>query len=240
MRVIVRYFGVSTWDRLAMVLEASLRRHCAHWVIDLQRFDPPMIGASPLGLNQNVCNTQKLDEWVRTVEALPDGEDVLLLDADTVVLRPLDDVWRMPFDLAYTGKPVGARYPLNAGVIFLRVSARTKRFLTAWMVENRRFFQDPREHQVWRPNYGGMNQSAFGALLHADIRHSLCVARLPCAEWNVEDEHWDTFDPAVARILHVKSELRETILRGTPAGEYRALARLWLDLEAQTTVARTA
>jgi len=230
-RVIVRYFGAAHWDLHARVLGASLRRHCPGWALDIQAAQPK-VETSPLGLHNSVVNTQKLDLWAEAVAAAADGDRLLLLDADTVVLRPLDPVWATPFDLAYTVKQPGARFPFNGGVIFLRVTAAARAFMAAWQAENRRMLEDPQHHQVWRPAYGGQNQSALGALFH-QRRVAGTVLRLPCVEWNCEDESWDAFDPTRTRILHCKGELQRAIRRQvSPSGPVRPLLALWRQLAA--------
>jgi hypothetical protein len=240
-RIIVRYFGGKEWDRLASVLRYTIAQHCQDWLVDVERVQPADL-ASPLGSKVCVVNTQKLDYWAAAVKALPDGERVLLLDADTAILRSLDDVWDRAFDVAYTTKPEGSRMPFNAGVMFLRVSPATRAFMDAWVTENRRMFEDPAWHQVWRPAYVGMNQSALGYLLHhRQPRLELNIARLPCLEWNLEDEHWSQFEPSRTRIVHYKSALRDAMFKRTGPEDdaQRQLIKLWRDLEGEclTTVA---
>ena len=55
--------------------------------------------------------------------------------------------------MAYTTKP--SRFPFNSGVVFVRTTAATKRFIEAWRAENLRMLSDSRYHQTWRRQYGG-------------------------------------------------------------------------------------
>jgi hypothetical protein len=226
--IVVRYFdepGADRWARLAGVLARSIARWCPEWTLDLQELPPASGLSSPLGLKRDVGNTRKLDAWAAAIAAAVPGDRVLLLDADTLVRRPLDEVWDAPFDVAYTTKPVEARHPFNGGVIFLRVSAATQAFMATWARENRRMLDDPSHHQVWRPAFGGINQSALGMLLKQG-GHGLQVKRLPCAEWNLEDEHWDVFDPDRARIVHYKSDLQRALF-GKAERTYGSLVKEW-------------
>lgn len=236
-RIIVRYFGSAHWHDHARVVEASARRHCPGWVLDVQGASPQDL-ASPLGSKMAVVNTQKLDLWAEAVDAASAGDRLLLLDADTAVLRSIEDVWAQPFDLAYTTKPRGSRFPFNGGVVFVRVSSLTRAFLRQWQAANRFLFEHPKEHDIWKPHYGGMNQSALGMLLSSNTqakpeawktwRHQLQVLRLPCAEWNCEDESWASFDPERTRIVHFKGELQRAILdRRAPTSELKPLLLLW-------------
>lgn len=237
-RLVVRYFGPGPsrdWARLVAVLTASARQHCPGWDLDI--VDEPYIDtmASPLGVHANVFNTQKLDAWTRAVDAAPYGTRILLLDADTIIRLPLDDVWEQVFDVAYTTKPAdaGPRFPFNLGVLFLRVSDATRQLMETWATANRRMLADPREHQVWRPAFGGINQAAFGRVRREGALRHLAVVRLPCQTWNCEDESWAAFDPAATRIVHFKGELfRALFHRVKPDPEMRPLLAIWHDAEA--------
>ncbi len=234
-RIVVRYFGPgskSEWLRMVRVLTFTARQHCPGWALDVQQV-PPSPLASPLGLASAVHNTQKLDEWDAAVQRAAPGDRLLLLDADMAILRPLDPAWEADFDLAYTVKPKESRMPFNAGAIFVRVSPATRTFIAAWAAENRKMFDDPAHHQVWRPCYGGLNQAALGALLHRGGHKGLNVRRLACLEWNCEDEHWGQFDPKVTRVLHVKGELQRAVFaRCSTSPETKPLVALWRSLEA--------
>jgi len=241
---VVRYFDDTQkghWARLVQVLVHTARTHCPGWTLDVADTGPSEI-YSPTGRQPDADNTRKMDAWAAAVAAASDGDRLLLIDGDTIIRRPLDDVWTRRFDLAYTRKPEEARYPFNGGVIFLRVSDRTRRFMQMWRDVNRFLLEHPQEHDVWRPAYGGMNQSALGMLFtqpdqawpaqFKGYRHELDVLRLPCLEWNCEDEHWDVFDPSVTRIVHYKSGLqRATLLREDVSRAHSTLVSEWRALE---------
>jgi hypothetical protein len=218
------------YARMARVLAASARRHCPDWSIDVAfrraAVPPTHVDAA------YAANTAKLAHWADVVVAAAEGDRLLLADADVLVLRPLDDVWARPFDVAYTVRPAGGRFPLNAGVVFVRVSDRSRQFVRAWQAENARMLRDRLHHQGWRRQFGGLNQAALGALLHAGGVSGCALETLPCAEWNCEDSTWPAFDPAVTRILHVKSLLRRAIFRGAMHGPaLRPLVHLWRESE---------
>ena len=147
-----------------------------------------------------------------------------------MILRPLNAVWDLPFDVAYTVRP--RLLPLNAGVVFVRVSDRVRAFMTAWRDENRRMLTDTQHHQVWRRRYGGINQAALGAVLESPRTDGLAITPLPCSEWNCEDSTWRAYDPDVTRIVHLKSQLRIALFHGGSGGqEVRRLVTLWRALE---------
>lgn len=162
-----------------------------------------------------------------------DGEQLLLLDTDTCLLRPIDDVWDRAFDIAYTTKdncPLG--FPFNLGVFFVRVADGTRALLQSWKAENDRMFRLWFEDPSWRRRFGGVNQAAFGSLLDQGQLSGLNVLHLSCQEWNCEDSAWPTFDPEVTRILHVKDGLRRSVMsrQSTPEPLLPA-ARAWRSLD---------
>lgn len=234
-RLVVRYFGPGRdqiWTRLVNVLTYTAQKHCHGWQLDIAAIEPSEATlASPRGVQGYVWNTHKLDAWTRIVDEAPDGQELLLLDADTVILRPLDDVWARPFDIAYTFKPDPAIMPLNGGVVFVRATAAARAFMHAWREQNRFFLDNPSEFDKERL-CGGVNQAALKVLLTRS--HPAVIRKLPCQEWNCEDEHWSVFDSKVTRILHIKSHLQKAIFRmAKPEDHERPLVNLWRQLEAE-------
>lgn len=226
------------WERFARVLETTARRHNPAWSIEVAEIPmEPRAG----GLDGYYrANTLKLDYWVAQVLAATNGDELALLDADMMVLGPLDDVWRQPFDLAITMRDLREPsvraivhgFPLNAGVVFLRISSRVRDFIAAWGQENRRMLEDRPHHHRWQRRYGGINQSALGFLRENGGLAGLEVAELPCAIWNCEDASWKSFDPERTRIVHVKGGLRRAVLGiGRGSVTCRPLAALWQSLE---------
>lgn len=230
-RLVSCYFGSSPdWERLARVLEFGARRHCSGWDINVRRIAPPAptysISAS------KTANTHKLDHWTEQVERAEDGQHLLLLDTDTMILGPLDSAWSEEFDFGYTVKT--CRFPFNAGAIFLRVSNRCRAFMRWWRDENRLMYQDAAYHKPWYRRFGGMNQAALGKVLTDGVaeRMGVRLATLPCAAWNCEDASWAAFDPRVSRIVHLKSGLRLAALAtGDGSTRLMPLVRIWRALE---------
>jgi hypothetical protein len=228
------------WRRLAAVLETSAQQHCPDWEIRVREIAPAP-ATSAIGHESHARNTQKLEHWCEIVSAATSGDRVLLIDADTFILRPLDHIWSRAFDLAYTTKR-GAKFPFNGGVIFLRISDRVKAFVGDWAARNRGMLSDRVHHVRWRQRYGGINQGSLASLL-AENTHGLAIQELPCLEWNCEDSAWAAFDPDVTRIVHVKSALRraifQTIRPSRPDKTLVPLIERWRALEAHA-LARSA
>ena len=164
---------------------------------------------------------------------------LLLIDADTFVTNPLDPIWAYEFDLAYASKP-RERFRLNGGVIFLRISPVVKRFVSAWLEENHRLLLSPQDFAPWRKTHGGINQAALGSVLHREAG-GLRVRQLSCREWNCEDSAWSTFDPAITRIVHVKSDLRNAaVFKRAYPDELHPLVAAWRTAEKASRVGREA
>jgi hypothetical protein len=215
------------YERMARVLEMTARRWCPGWDVSVQRVPPPVTRGS----SADAANHYKLQAWAAAVERLPDGELLLLVDADTFITGSLDGVWDQAFDVAYTARPEGSRYPFNAGVIAVRGGAAARTFLAAWVAQDGAFLRDSAARRPWRQQYGGQNQASLGALLYGGAVTDASVKALPCARWNCEDTTWALFSEDT-RIVHVKGALRSAAFGGhTPVGKdwlpVRHLAHLW-------------
>jgi hypothetical protein len=232
------YFGPAQFERMAAVLRHTALKHCAGWDVRVERITPST-HHSPFGVASHTTNTQKLDWWAEVVATASDAQQILLIDGDTIVLRPLDEIWLQAFDIAYTMREPDARYPFNGGAVFLRVNDRTRLFMRAWRDQNLRLLRSPAEHQVWKRTYGGCNQAALGSLLELGTVRALRVGlfEIPCAEWNCEDSSWarELAAPGQARVLHIKSRLRHTVFRQMGADRaLEPLARLWREAEKES------
>jgi len=228
------YFGSGAageeFRRMARALEYSALRHAPAWRLELREVPPATGYRSTLGVPAHEANSAKLDYWRARIAAADDGDRVLLIDADTMITGPLDPVWDLPFDLAIT--TAAERLPFNAGVVFVRVSDRTRAFLEQWAAVNRSFLGDAAALRPWRTRYAGINQAALGFMLER-AGHGCDVARLDGAIWNCEDSNWKRFDPELTRIAHLKSELRRAIFRGlTGRRDLAPLVAAWRTLEA--------
>lgn len=242
-RLLACYFATrdgsaSYWDRLVRVLGYSASLQCPGWEIRIDTIQVPTLRA--MFVESLADNTHKLAWWHQRVEEAADGDRLLLIDADTAILRPLDSLWQREFDFAYTAR-TGSRFKLNGGVIFLRVSNRTRAFMEAWVKQNAALLSMKRRE--WRRRAGGVNQASLEDLIQAAGHFGVRLLELPCAEWNCEDSAWGSFDPDVTRILHIKSLLRIACIDRKPlvSTDVRLPAQVWRALEhAATAQAKTA
>lgn len=232
--LVASYFGdgaAGQWPRLARVLAYTAAQHCPHWARQIDAIRPtPMTSA--IGHASHVANTQKMIHWGEAVAASAEGDRLALLDADLMILRPLDPIWDLPFDVAYTVKD--SRFPFNSGVVFVRSSPAARRFVAAWLAENIRMLGDGAAHAGWRRKYGGINQASLGYVLEHNLAAEVAILPIPCLEWNCEDHSWRAYNPSVTRIVHVKSRLRMSVFRLMPTDPaLRGLVKRWHALEAE-------
>ncbi len=149
------------WERMARVLAMTAQEQCRGWDVNVEAIQPGAVAMRSTLPRTIAANTRKLERWTELVTASQDGDRLLLMDADTMVLRPIDDVWDEAFDLAYTTRHSG-RFPLNGGVLFVRVSHGIRAFFARWCDENTRMLHDRAHHATWQRRYAGINQAAFG------------------------------------------------------------------------------
>lgn len=226
------HFGGGQFAELARVLRVTADRHCPHWD---RRIDAIAGHQLRSAHDAYADNTHKLDQWNAFIQSQPDGARVLLIDADTAIVRPLDCVWNWPFDVAYTIRPSSYKLPLNGGVVFVYVNDRSKAFMANWAAVNRQMVSDRALHSKWRKKFGGINQASFGCV--RDQAPTVRFWMLPCVEWNCEDSSWPDFSPEVTRILHVKSLLRRCVFNLTGStGSVKAAAKYWRALQQESQV----
>lgn len=234
------YFGGDDYVRMARVLEHTARVHCQGWDIRVERATPPVRTGGQNDSHR--VNTQKMDCWLAQLAPAVDGDCILFLDADTFIVRPLDAIWVLPFDLAYTIKP-GAHPPFNTGVVAVRVSARIRAWFELWHGEQLRMLRDALYHHPFHRRYGGTHQAALGALLERRQQldgpgRDLDILGLPCLEWNCENSAWAEFNPRLTRIVHIKDPLRKAVFkRQPPTREVWPIVQAWRQAETRATVA---
>jgi hypothetical protein len=217
--------GSTDYARLAQALERSVAVNSPHTPIDIVRVAPDDSFAAERpdpadsGL---VGNARKVVAWNEIVQAAPDGEALLLLDCDTLVLGDLEI--EPAAAITYTARPSWARLPFNAGVILVRGGPPARRFFVDWTAENLRLLHDRSRHRPLREKFGGLNQAALGVLR---ARGGYDLAQLPCVTWNCEHTSWPQFGPET-KILHLMGRMRAAAL-GTrePEDDIRPMVELW-------------
>lgn len=217
------------WARMARVLRFTAAHQCPGWTCTIERLPIPITRAGRIAAHEN--NSVKLAYWNRAVQSAREGDRLLMLDADTMILRPLDDLWLTAFDLAYTVKD--SKPAFNAGVFALHVHDGTRAFMNTWVTHNDRLLEETPTKMSWQLRYGGVNQASLASVLpQAESEFGLSVSALPCHEWNCEDVSWASFGPAT-RIVHIKGDLRRMLFYGPiyRKPDLSPLSEIWRSLE---------
>ena len=83
------------YERMYRVFQKSIRKNTSH------QLDTIRITAPKLKRNQSFdSNTAKLNEWQRYLESQPEGAELIFMDCDMLVLKPLQDAFERNFDVA--------------------------------------------------------------------------------------------------------------------------------------------
>lgn len=86
------------YARMAKVLDYTARKNCPDWQVDVRLIEPGKY--SNQHQHSHTSNTHKLDHWNRFAQECADGDRVLLMDADMMIIQGIDDIWGREFDLA--------------------------------------------------------------------------------------------------------------------------------------------
>jgi hypothetical protein len=201
---------------MAHALSVSASEHNPSWRVIVERIDSDSRGTFG-------TNSAKLARWASFIESCADGERVLLIDADCYVRSPLHTAFAAPFDIAFTRKKEHGPLPFNAGVVVVRVSDTSKRFMRQWLALNDAFMADRNSYTPYERRFGGINQAALGALLERG-GHGATIEWLAASEFNsCHAPLW--CNPG--RIVHVKSHLRKAVIMRLARGPYAPLIIEW-------------
>lgn len=209
-------FGEGRYRQMADALKRSVERNSPHKLI-VHDIRPKRRS----GRHKLVINTVKIEKWNEVVQQAEDN--IVLLDCDTVLLKDVSHVFEKDFDLAYTKRTEGVRFPLNGGVVFVKPTKESKEFFKEWLDVNNRMMREPHFHRPWHVKYAGINQASFGYLLENDP--TIDIIDLPCAKYNACDTvDWrDLEDPY---ILHIKSDLQNQCFAKEPS-RFKEAAKIW-------------
>lgn len=197
------------YDLLLKVMELSIAINMPRkTVLDIvQSPAPPYTDKRlPIGLT---TNTKKLEYWIRLMDEAKDGERLIFMDCDMLVLGDMEEAFdRKQFDIGYTVRQSG--FPLNGGVLFVNVNPSSREFMHLWKKANDDMFADPTLLGPWRRKYAGMNQASFGYMLEKG-KHQSKLVSFSCGEFNSCDDTWAGVNDKT-KALHIKGTLRKACL----------------------------
>lgn len=111
--------------------------------------------------------SSKTLSWEQAILQQQEGEEVALLDVDTLVIKDLRPIFSdQQADVIFTYKTGG--FVLNTGVLLCRVNSRTCAFFRAWRQETLSILHDPKRYKQAndaRLPYGASDQMALHLML---------------------------------------------------------------------------
>jgi hypothetical protein len=230
----VLFGGKESYERLANVLRKSVERYSPNTPLTIRKRKRDtkirvMGRQRAIEVQGNATKTKYHNEIVQEAK---NGEVIGLLDCDLMVLRPLGSIEEEEFDIAVTYRPEGSKLLFNSGVVFVRISNRTKNLYAEWWEVAEAMLEDIEFFKRWRDPFGGINQTSLGYLLGKNRWRKLKILKLPCQEWNCENETWTMF-AANTRIVHMLGDLRLAALDGRITGTFqmREIAKIWNRIE---------
>lgn len=214
-----------TWTRLLNVFRESVRLHMPE--VELVE---KIIKAPRQVAGKSACmtyNTVKLGIWNDYIQEAT--EDTILIDCDMLCLRSAQHIFREKFDLALTFTGSGKGPPLNAGVVFVKPTARARQIMNTWVNVNSNMYDNNSLHQRYARKYLGMNQSALGCMIENRMIEDVKI--LKTREWNAVGTDWGKITDKTV-FVHIKSELRNAIMMNAePVGHLKKIMQQWYDIE---------
>jgi hypothetical protein len=222
------YAGTDRYDRLARVFNQSVAMHYPEAKLHMIRIPPPREVKKNSGMTSN---WYKFKAWSQFLDMRQDGDRVIFMDADLLVVRSLHDAFERDFDVALT-KRTNANWPYNGGVVFINVNQATREFVRMWGEIDDQMYNDSAFHEPYKRHYRGQNQASLGWMVEHDAGKTHIV-ELPCAEWNACNEDWMRFDRKTTRVVHIKSNLRRAVLGELPnwPSKLKPICKLWAAVE---------
>jgi len=211
------YFGTREYHWLAGVLEKSARFHLKdRWEINVRKIEGHNLKAalSSKYVRKELFpnNAHKALAWCEIIKEAPIGDRILLIDCDTFIRAPLDEIWELDFDYARTTRDY--KWPWNSGVMFVRVNEKTKKFFELITEETFKMLGDARYHEIYEKKFGGIHQASIAATIERNLIPGFKVLDIPCLIWNSEHTHRGYEDFIQSKIVHLLPSGRKKILKG--------------------------
>jgi hypothetical protein len=186
-------------ERLVRGLERSARENSPDTPLTVRRVE--------LAVGDEREFVHKAEAWRDEVNGSPDGDVIVMIDADCLVLKSLAAIESADFDIAHAPRRRGYRY--NLGVLAVRVSRGTREFMSAWaeMTALNEFI--PRHRDECDKKWGSTDQAAFADLLPGS---ELTIGELEDDAWNLCQD-WERLSERT-RILHFRGRCSRRLLKG--------------------------
>lgn len=191
---------------------------------DLDRNITSMMGKGRNSHDTN--NALKTKYQMELVQSMENGELLCLLDSDMMCTGEIRSIDQLDFDLALTDKEgLQIKGPINSGVIFVRISDKTKEWFRRWWLEAEYLLNNVKELRAEKAKFAGINQSALDRLMRQE--HDLNIKLIPCRIWNSTVVTWPLFNEET-KLVHILASLRNNIFyRARSDGKVNKLAGIF-------------
>ena len=190
----------SNYERLLQTFIESWKAN-SKIPLEVHRIDPPTIGSRHASF---YWNHKKLRHWIDSLEG-----DTIFVDCDMLLLDDISAGFDKVAHIGITERPYD-RYPFNGGVVFVRDNTQSRQFLEKWYEIDGQMLKDRSFHKPYIEKYAGMNQSSMGWMWES-VDWKPYISVLPCATYNL-CQPWHDWQNA--KLIHVKSMLRQRVLNG--------------------------
>ena len=166
--------------------------------------------------------SQKMYMWNKIMEDQEDGSLVILSDLDTLYLKDVSDAFDTGLDIGFTAKDdPSLRYPLNTGILFFKVSDKSRRFLKEWTDITDRVLHDITLSKEAIDTFGAADQKSLSLMVGKDKDFlgltEIDGVKLVGLRASLYNLHKDWSNPYTAGMVHFKSCWKDILVndRGT-------------------------
>ena len=215
------------YERMLNAWENSVKAN-TNAEYEIVRLDPKDYPQCQHPKNSYVANSVKLNYWAEKIKQ--ESGNICLIDGDTVVLKDVEHVFDLDFDIAFTRRSKGVHIPINGGVLFVKASPRVHDFFDKWVLTNNEMLTNRVLHLHWYRKYNGINQASFGYMLER-YKSDLKIIQVEGSKYNACDKiDWIGINDDT-HILHVKSELRVACINNLGPKQYEKAVKTWREYE---------
>ena len=228
--VVFDYPGSDTYARCLQAFRASVAANNPKAELLVLTLDPP----EPIpGVFQGWINNHvKLKAYSR----IPIDQPTVFVDADTIFLRDVAELFNSTFDVAIGCRPAGGRRRVkyNGGVVLFCPTEEARRFMKHWISIDGDMLRDHTYHMIWHRIYNGQNQSSFGCMIEMHLDKTR-LQEYPTSVVNACEQDWSRIGKNVPYILHVRKRLLQfahnRLSIWTTPKHLQPAVRIWRDYE---------
>lgn len=119
------------------------------------------------GYQSKLAIPGKLNFW-NTIVQESQSSNLVLLDADTLVIRDFTEFFNKDFDIGFTYKTEESEnldWPLNTGVILVKRNERSLAFFEKWAEYTNAIVSEGKKIGLCQKNWGAIDQATMGMML---------------------------------------------------------------------------